>query len=228
MPNVMIVDDTRATRETLARLLRRHGYDATGVASGVEALDALAGRTPDLILLDLDMPEADGLDLLEHLSRHPRWSTVPVVVLAGVSDTHTVRRAERLGARDHMVKAAFSVHEMMGAERLQAVAANPYLGEQLVELRLGVDESMRKVADGLQYAVGQAYAADLLAQWEGFGRLCRDVLGVEPLVLTAAFGLGRDDPAAMVLAAYLQAAVDEAAADRRAKRWTGTWRRRFG
>ncbi len=114
MPNVMIVDDTHVTRETLARLLRREGYGTTSAASGVEALDALAVRTPDLILLDLDMPEADGLDLLERLSRHPQWSALPVVVLTGVSDTHTVRRAGQLGAKDRLVKAAFSVHEMMG------------------------------------------------------------------------------------------------------------------
>ena len=106
MPNVMIVDDTNVTRATLTRLLPRYGYDTTPVASGVEALDVLAERTPDLILLDLDMPEADGLDLLERLSRHPQLSALPVVVLTGVSDTHTVCRTEQLGAKDQLVKAA--------------------------------------------------------------------------------------------------------------------------
>ena len=113
MPNVLIVDDDHVTRETLERLLRREGYGTTAAASSVEALDALAVRTPDLILLDLDAQDGDGLDLLERLSRHPQWNAVPVVLLTGVSDTHTVRRAEQLGAKDRVVKPAFSVREMM-------------------------------------------------------------------------------------------------------------------
>ena len=72
------------------------------------------------------------------------------------------------------------------------------------------------------------HAADLVAHWEGFGRFCRDVLGVEPLVLSAAFGLGHDDPAAVVLGAYPDAATDEANVARWAAEWAGTWGRRFG
>ncbi len=79
-------------------------------------------------------------------------------------------------------------------------AANPYLGEQLDELRSGVDEAMGMVADGVLDATGEAHAADLLAQWEGFGRFCRDVLGVDPLA-DGAVGLGGDEPAAEVLEA---------------------------
>ena len=78
------------------------------------------------------------------------------------------------------------------------LAATPYLGEQLDDLQVGVGEATRLVAEELQYAVGKAHAADLLSQWEGFGRFCRDVLGVEPLVLASAFGVGIDDLAAEV------------------------------
>ena len=108
------------------------------------------------------------------------------------------------------------------------VAANPYLGEQLDELRVGVGEAMQKVAKQLNYAVGKAYAADLLAQWEGFGRFCRDVLGVEPLVLSAALGVGGEDPAAEVQGACAQAAADDGEFARWTTECAGTWRRRFG
>jgi hypothetical protein len=58
--------------------------------------------------------------------------------------------------------------------------------------------------------VGEADAVELLSQWEGFARFCREALRVEPLVLLLALGLGHGDPAAEVRAAYPDAAVDEA------------------
>jgi len=102
------------------------------------------------------------------------------------------------------------------------------LGQQLNELREVAREGMRKLADTLKYAAGVVHAADLLSQWEGFGRFCRDELGVEPLTLLGAFGLGHDDPAAEVLSAYPDAKADEAAAVRWAENWAQLWRRRFG
>jgi hypothetical protein len=105
--------------------------------------------------------------------------------------------------------------------------ANPYLKEQLGELRDGVGEAMAMVAGEVLDATVKAHAADLLAQWEGFGRFCRDELRLEPLVLTAAFGLGGDDPAAEVRAAWPSARVDDGDVERSAAEWAGSWRRRF-
>jgi hypothetical protein len=122
--------------------------------------------------------------------------------------------------------------EEVGVPDPEALAAelraNPYLKEQLGGLRDGVGEAMRKVAANLQHAVGKARGADLLAQWEGFGRFCGEMLGVEPLALTAAFGLGDDDPAAEVRKVCPGAAVDEADVARWAGQWARTWGRRFG
>ena len=119
MPTVMVVDDVDVMRDVLARLLKREGYQTVTAGSGHEALDVLArsdnaGRAaPDLILLDIKMPDIDGLDLLERLHGDPRWKDTPVIMLSAVSDTHTVHRAEQLGAKAYLVKAAFSVTEMM-------------------------------------------------------------------------------------------------------------------
>ena len=63
-------------------------------------------------------------------------------------------------------------------------------------------EAIQKAAELVQYAVGEVHAEDLLSQWAGFGRFCREQLGVEPLTVLRAFGLGQDDPAAEVLAKY--------------------------
>jgi chemosensory pili system protein ChpA (sensor histidine kinase/response regulator) len=113
MPTVMVVDDAASMRSAIVRVLRHEGYDTVTAGNGREALTALEMHTPDLILLDVLMPELDGLALLEVLHTHPRWKSLPVVMLTAVSDTHVIRRAEQLGAKAYLVKAAFSVGQVL-------------------------------------------------------------------------------------------------------------------
>ena len=123
MATILVVDDEPTTRNGLTRLLRHEGYEVVGAGNGREALEVLgagdtgAAAVPDLILLDLMMPELDGLELLEILHGHPQWKALPVVVLTGMSDTHTVRRADQLGAKEYLVKATFSIADMLGHVR---------------------------------------------------------------------------------------------------------------
>jgi hypothetical protein len=107
------------------------------------------------------------------------------------------------------------------------LATRPDLRQQLADVREIAGEATLMIADTLQYAVGQAVAIDLLSQWEGFGRFCRETLGAEPMTVTTAFGLGRADVAAEVAAAFSGATADEAEAQRWAAEWTGSWGRRF-
>src|SRR3954469_18913874 len=94
MPTVMVVDDVVVMRDVLARLLKREGYRTLTAGSGHEALEVLEHTTdagqapPDLILLDVKMPDIDGLDLLERLHSDSRWRDTPVIMLTAVSDTH--------------------------------------------------------------------------------------------------------------------------------------------
>ena len=104
----------------------------------------------------------------------------------------------------------------------------PDLRRQLAEVREAAGQGVQQAAGLFHHAVGVAHAADLLAQWEGFGRFCRDALGLEPLTLLKALGPGQADPAAAVLAAYPDARADEAAAAGWAQDWARAWGRRFG
>ena len=118
-----------------------------------------------------------------------------------------------------------SVREAMRAlESRGLIGIRPGEGAFVREVSV---EGVKRVAETLKYAIGQAYAAEILSQWEGFGRFCRDVLRVEPVTLLAAYGLGRDDPAADVLAVYLDAKADEARAAHWADVWKQNWDRRF-
>jgi CheY-like chemotaxis protein len=99
--------------------LKREGYHTLTAASGHEAMDLLEHSqapghdAPDLILLDVKMPDVDGLDLLEQLHSDARWKNMPVIMLTAISDTQAVNRAQQLGAKAYLVKATFSVAEMM-------------------------------------------------------------------------------------------------------------------
>jgi hypothetical protein len=107
------------------------------------------------------------------------------------------------------------------------VKGQPELKEQLDELRACACESVRRVAEAVQESIGMGIGVEALSQWEGFGRFCRDAPGVEPMTLLAAYGLGREDPAAEVLASYPEAKADEAKAAEWAGNWTREWERRF-
>ena len=113
MSRVLVVDDEEGARRALVRLLSKEGYDTLAAGDGREALQTLETTRPDVILLDIAMPVMDGLELLEHLQRHPQLTALPVVVLTALSDTHTVNRAQQLGAKALLVKATFSVADML-------------------------------------------------------------------------------------------------------------------
>jgi hypothetical protein len=97
------------------------------------------------------------------------------------------------------------------------------LRQQMEDVKEQVGEAMAEVADTLKQAVGEAYAVDLLSQWDGFGRFCREVLALKPLTLLKALRLAEKDPAAEVVASYPEARVNEA----KAAEWAGNWRRNW-
>ncbi len=80
---------------------------------------------PDVILLDVNMPDMDGIEMLEALHSRPDWQNVPVVMLTARSDTHTIRRAMQLGAKEFLVKATFSVAEMLESVKKYASGQTP-------------------------------------------------------------------------------------------------------
>lgn len=110
---VMVVDDTDSARDIAARLLKFHGLDTVQASSGNEAFQLLEQVHPDLILLDIAMPDMDGLQVLDRLRHDPRWQEIPVVMMTAVMDETSIRRAFDLGAREYLLKAAFTAPKMI-------------------------------------------------------------------------------------------------------------------
>src|SRR3954469_25596166 len=86
--SILVAEDDANTRQALASLLGAAGYTVTTAANGREALDALRRQPPDLVLLDLVMPELDGWQFLQQQRQDPALASIPVVVVSGAAAPH--------------------------------------------------------------------------------------------------------------------------------------------
>jgi adenylate cyclase len=101
---ILIVDDTEATRELLARRLRREGHHVVEVANGRAALDRVVRESFDLILLDMMMPDLNGYEVLTQLKADTRFRHVPVIVVSALDEIDSVVRCIEAGAEDYLSK----------------------------------------------------------------------------------------------------------------------------
>jgi DNA-binding response OmpR family regulator len=163
---VLIVDDEPTIVEVVARYLERAGYATLGAADGPEALRLAEDGDPDLIVLDVMLPEIDGLEVMRRLHERP-GPPVPVVLLTARGEESDRLVGLRRGADDYVVK-PFSPAELVA--RVEAVlrrAAPPGAKEEVqppIEVgSLRIDPSMRTVSlDGDEISLTQR-EFDLLA-----------------------------------------------------------------
>jgi CheY-like chemotaxis protein len=113
MSTVLVVEDSQPAREVVMRILKREGYDVLGAANGIEALVSIERESPDLVLLDVMMPEMDGMTMLEELRENPETRELPVILLTALSDEPRLRKARELGVREYLVKTRFSYEELL-------------------------------------------------------------------------------------------------------------------
>jgi CheY-like chemotaxis protein len=104
--NVLVVDDNADFSKMLVRLLQRLGYSACCLASGPETITYLQTHQPDLLILDLMMPDMDGLDVLRQVRANPRLCNLPVIMFSAIVDMEIRQRVISAGATDWWVKAA--------------------------------------------------------------------------------------------------------------------------
>jgi CheY-like chemotaxis protein len=101
---ILIVDDEPVWLKVLGQLLQTKGYTVKEAASGADALNALKSYEPDLILLDVRMPDMNGFDLLDHIKKLPKLASRPVVFVSAMDDFHAKKVARELGAADYILK----------------------------------------------------------------------------------------------------------------------------
>ena len=112
MGSVLVVDDDDDSREVVARFLRRDGILVLTAPNGKDALRYILNRTPDAVVLDLMMPEMNGVDLLQILRAYLRWATIPVVLLTAYPSSALTDRAKTLGISCLFEKANYEVDHL--------------------------------------------------------------------------------------------------------------------
>lgn len=103
-PLVMVVDDSITMRKVTGRVLERHEYEVGTAKDGVDALEKLHERVPDLMLLDIEMPRMDGYELATHMKADPRLRDVPIIMITSRTGEKHRQRAFDIGVDRYLGK----------------------------------------------------------------------------------------------------------------------------
>ncbi|MCA9965648.1 MAG: response regulator, partial [Anaerolineales bacterium] len=101
---VCIVDDNVIARETLADLLYPENYELLLIESGLNLLAQIDSLNPDVILLDVMMPELNGFDVCQRLKTHPKWQHVPIILVTALDSKDSLVRGLDAGADEFVSK----------------------------------------------------------------------------------------------------------------------------
>jgi signal transduction histidine kinase len=168
---ILIVDDAPANIQALTAILRDRGYQLSVATNGRQALEVLSKIRPDLILLDVVMPEMDGFATCEAIKASAEWRTIPIIFLTARADTDDIVRGFELGAVDYVAK-PFHAHELLARvqthltmDRLRAENVRLIREESETSRHRSVAQMVAGVAHEINTPLGVINtAASLLAQ----------------------------------------------------------------
>jgi two-component system phosphate regulon response regulator PhoB len=104
MAKILIVDDDEQATTLLAKVLAIKGHQATSLNDSAETIKVANSTTPDLVLLDLMMPEPNGFEVCKMLRADPNFSQIPIVIITAMDDNESKETAYAAGANDYLTK----------------------------------------------------------------------------------------------------------------------------
>ena len=111
--SVLIVEDDKFLRDMLVNKFEENEFQVNAATSGEEAFKMLAIRKPDIITLDLLMPDVDGFQVIEKLKADSETSNIPILILSNLMEKEGIDRAMSLGAAAYLVKAITTPNEIV-------------------------------------------------------------------------------------------------------------------
>lgn len=114
---ILVIEDDKFLRELLVRKLSGEGFDVKNAIEAGAAFAILEERKPRVILCDLILPGVDGFEILRRIKADPRIADVPVIILSNLGQREDLDKAMALGAKDFMVKANFTLDEIVAKVR---------------------------------------------------------------------------------------------------------------
>lgn len=177
MPSILLVDDDLRLASMIVDYLREHQIEVSHAATGAAALAAIKRQAFDLVLLDLMLPDTDGLSLFRELTAQPAFHATPVIMLTARGDPMDKVVGLEIGAEDYVAK-PFEPRELLARIRVVLRRSHATPADILRFGRLEIDRSSRLVRLGGEEKALTSYQFDLLvAMAERAGRvLSRETL----------------------------------------------------
>jgi len=101
---IMVVDDSITMRKATSRVLEREEMDVVTAKDGIDAIEKLADRIPDLVVLDIEMPRMDGYQFAEHMKGDSRTAQVPIIMITSRTGDKHRQRAQEIGVEGYLGK----------------------------------------------------------------------------------------------------------------------------
>ncbi|HSL50428.1 MAG TPA: response regulator [Candidatus Deferrimicrobiaceae bacterium] len=181
--DLLVVDDNRVNRLLLGRALEQLGHTVTFAENGRQALEILSQRRVDLILLDIEMPEMDGYQVLAALATDPRLRDLPVVMMSSVEEVDSVARCIEMGAEDYLFK---PVNPVLLRARVGASLEKKRLRDQQRELfrKFATAEVAEELlTTGVVLGGKQVEASVMFSDIRGFTRITETLAPAETIEL---------------------------------------------
>ena len=145
--DILLVDDTLDNLRVLTALLRERGYDVRGVTTGSAALMGTAAQPPDLILLDINMPEMNGYEVCQKLKGNPQTQTIPIIFISALNEVFDKVKAFTVGGVDYITK-PFQVEEVFA--RIENQLKIQRLQSQLSERNQQLEITQQELREALE------------------------------------------------------------------------------
>jgi two-component system, OmpR family, alkaline phosphatase synthesis response regulator PhoP len=110
---ILVIEDEKILLELLEKRLTQEGYEIEIAENGVEGLEKIKQNKPDLILLDIVMPKMGGFEVMKELQKDKEFSQIPIIIISNSGQPVEIDLAQKLGARDWLIKTDFEPQEVI-------------------------------------------------------------------------------------------------------------------
>jgi len=110
---ILMIEEERFLRKVYRNRLTKAGFDFVGATNGIEGLNKVVFERPDLIILDLVLPQKNGFEVLRELKRNKNTRQIPVMILTNLGEKKEIEKAFGLGAKDFLIKTEVSLDEVL-------------------------------------------------------------------------------------------------------------------
>ena len=111
---ICIIDDEPNILEIYSRALSNKGYDIVTAKNGREGLEIIRREKPNLVLVDIMMPEMDGVEMMNVMRQDESMAKIPIIIMSNVSDREIYKKVEKFNTRFYLVKSLFEPKKVVG------------------------------------------------------------------------------------------------------------------